>query len=454
MAITLDKVPPQSIEAESAVLGAMLIEKDAVIKVLDIVKDTDFYKEVHKQVFIAARDLYLENQPVENITVAEKLKKSAMFAEAGGIAFLINLVNSVQTSANVEHYAQIVRNKSILRQLVNIGSTIATDAFNETDIPENLLDKSQQSLFDISISNTGGPQKVAGFVRDALKHLEKLSASKLEVSGLRTGFKDLDRKTAGLHPSELTILAARPGMGKTAFALNIAEHVAVNEKKPVAVFSLEMSAESLIMRFLASRAQVEAGKLRTGYFDQSSWSRLTSAAQLIAESPLHIDDTAGLSITELSTRARRLANDLKSKQTPLALIVIDYLQLMRGTKNNQDRQNEISEISRALKGLARNLKVPVIALSQLSRQTEQSGRKGNKPQLSDLRDSGAIEQDADVVQFIYREGYYDKDDPDKEKLATLMIAKQRNGPLGDVDLIFEGKFTRFYDSAPRIKDEN
>ncbi|MCL2388899.1 MAG: replicative DNA helicase, partial [Elusimicrobia bacterium] len=389
-----------------------------------------------------------ENQPVEIITVADKLKKNAMFEASGSMAYLTQIIDSVQTAANIEHYAQIVRDKSILRQLVNAGSEIATDAFNERYSPEDILDRSQGALFNISQSkNTKGLQKISEFVRPALKNLERLHSDKRDIPGLRTGFSDVDQMTAGLQNSELIILAARPSMGKTALALNIAENVALDQKKPVAIFSLEMSAELLMIRFLASRARLDAQKLRKGQFDQSSWSKITSVSQQISEAPLYIEDDSSLSVIELRARARRLASELEAKKTPLSLVVVDYLQLMRGAKNAQSREQEIADISRSLKGLARDLKVPVIALSQLSRKTEERGRKDNKPQLSDLRESGAIEQDADVVAFIYREGYYNREDPEAEKSATLIIGKQRNGPTGEVDLIFERQFTKFYDKA-------
>ena len=443
----IEKVPPQAIDAEMAVIGAMLIEKEAVIRAIDIITEKDFYKEIHGQIFIAAKDLFLENQPVDIITVSEKLKKISMFAEIGGASYLTNLMNSVQTAANVEHYASIIRDKSILRQLINAGSNIVSEAFNEKYSPNEILDNSQSELFKISQSkNTADFSKVSDLVRPTLKVLEKLHSDKKDVPGLRTGFDKFDEMTAGLQPSELIIIAARPSMGKTSFGLNIAEHVALKEKKPVAVFSLEMSKEALMMRFLASNAMVDAQKLRKGRFAPADWSRLTTSAQKISESPIFIDDSSSISVIELRARARKLATELEAKNTPLALIMVDYIQIMRGSNKNgnfESRQLEVAEISRSLKGLARDLNIPVIALSQLSRKPEDRGRKDNKPQLSDLRDSGAIEQDADVVAFIHREGYYNREDPDLEKSATLIIGKQRNGPTGDIDLIFEKEYTRF-----------
>jgi len=449
----LEKVPPQALDAEMAVLGAMLIEKEAITKAIDIIKENDFYKEVHKQIFTAAQDLYLENQPVDIITISEKLKKNAMFSEIGGMSYLTSLVDSVQTAANVEHYAAIIRDKSILRNLITAGSQIVTDAFNEKYSPEEILDESQSRLFNISqAKNNNGFTKVSELARPTLKILEKLHSDKKDIPGLRTGFSEFDTMTAGLQPSELIIIAARPSMGKTSFALNIAEHVALEEKKPVAIFSLEMSKESLMMRFLASVSRVNAHNLRKGRFQTSDWSRLTTNAQKISESPIYIDDSSDLSVIELRARARRLATELEAKKTPLSLVIIDYIQIMRGSSRNaESRQLEVAEISRSLKGLARDLKIPVVALSQLSRKTEDRGRKDNKPQLSDLRDSGAIEQDADVVAFIHREGYYNREDSDLKNAASVIVGKQRNGPTGEINLTFESEYTKFSDLSNRAE---
>ncbi|MDR1942100.1 MAG: replicative DNA helicase [Endomicrobium sp.] len=447
----IEKVPPQAIDAEMAVIGAMLIEREAITKAVDIISSDDFYKEIHRQIFIASRDLYLENQPADIITISDRLKKSPVFSEAGGASYLTSLIDSVQTAANVEHYASIIRDKSILRQLVSAGSNIVSEAFNEKYAPNEILDKSQAALFEIMKSKSGsGFSKVSELVRPTLKILEKLHSDKKDIPGLRTGFSEFDVMTAGLQPSELIILAARPSMGKTSFALNIAEHVALEEKKPVAIFSLEMSKESLMMRFLASNSRVNAHNLRKGRFQPADWSRLTTAAQKISESPIYIDDSSDVSVIEIRARARRLATELEAKKTPLSLIMIDYIQIMRGSgRSSESRQLEVAEISRSLKGLARDLNIPVVALSQLSRKTEDRGRKDNKPQLSDLRDSGAIEQDADVVAFIHREGYYHRDDPDLKNAASVIIGKQRNGPTGEINLTFESEFTKFSDLTNR-----
>lgn len=449
MAELIDRIPPQNLDAEMAVLGAMLIEKEAITKALDIINENDFYKDIHRQLFGVIRDLYSENQPADTITVSDKLRSAKIFADVGGAAYLATLMNTVSTAANVEHYAGLVREKSILRQLVSAGSEIVSSAFGNQDSAEEILDRSESILYNIAQRKAAkGFTLVRDLVHPALDMIEKLHTDKNDVPGLRTGFKDIDQMTAGLQKSDLIIIAARPSMGKTALALNIAEHVAMVENKPVALFSLEMSKESLMLRLLCAAARVNSHKTRKGYVGtggpNSDFVRLSTAGQKLSAAPLYIDDSSSLSVLELRARARRLATELKVQGKDLGLVMIDYLQIMRGGARSESRQQEISEISRSLKGLARDLRVPVIALSQLSRRTEDKGRDG-KPQLSDLRESGAIEQDADVVAFIYREGYYKREDPEKEKAATVIIAKQRNGPTGEVNLIFERDYTRFED---------
>ena len=448
------KVPPQSIDAEMALIGAMLIEKDAVIKALEIVKEDDFYKEVHKHIFEAIRDLN-DTQAVDIVTVNNRLKNDTMYKEAGGSKYLVSLMDNAQTSANVEHYANIVKDKAILRQIVNAGSQMATDAFSESQTSEEILDKAQATLFNISKQNSTNdfavPSKLA---TEALKRLEALHNNKKDVSGLRTGFDDFDKLTSGLQPSELIIVAGRPGMGKTTFALNIAEFVSVNSGKPVAIFSLEMASEALITRFIASIARIEGSKLKNGFFRPTDWPALTNAAQKIGNAPLFISDSTEMSAIQLRAAARKLAMKLEKKGTPLSLIIIDYLQLIKDSGSGrkfESKQIETAEISRSLKALARDLKIPVIALSQLSRQTEQRG-KDKRPMLSDLRDSGAIEQDADVVAFVHRDGYYDKDDPDKKNHAEIIISKQRNGATGTIQLVYEGEYTKFYNKAPSMEE--
>jgi replicative DNA helicase len=445
----IEKIPPQALDVEMAVLGAMLIEKEAILKVVDIINGNDFYKEIHKQIFLVVYDLYVEDQPIDIFTVSEALKKNGIFAEVGGASYLTELINSIQTAANVEYYASIIRDKSIARQLITTGSNIVSDAFNEQVSPEEILDKSQSALFNISQQKSKkGFSSIAKLVRPMLENLERLHYNPKDVSGLSTGFRDFDAKTTGLHPGELVVIAARPSMGKTAFALNIAENVAVVNKKSVAIFSLEMKQEALMSRFLASLARINAGKLRNGRYNSTDWPRLTNAASKIAQAPIFIDDDSNISVIELRARARKLAIELQSKGTPLSLVIVDYIQFIQGTgRKFESRQQEVSDISRSLKALAKDLDVPVIVLSQLSRRTEERGRRDNKPQLSDLRDSGAIEQDADLVAMLYREGYYNREDPDLQRKATLIIGKQRNGPTGDIDLVFEGEYTKFSDQS-------
>lgn len=447
------KVPPQSINMEKAVLGAMLIEKEAILKVIGIINEDDFYEDKHKQIFLTIYELYSLNQVVDILTAFEALKKKKISDRVGGVSYLTDLINSVQTAANVESYASIIRDKSILRQLINAGTTIVEDSFNEQNTPEEILDKSQTVLFNISQRKgvRKGFSVVSKLIRPMLDNLEKLHSDPRRVSGLSTGFADFDSKTTGFYPSELIILASRPSMGKTAFALNVAEHVATVKKKPVAIFSLEMKQEALMFRFLASLARVNAIKLRNGQYNSADWPRLTTAAEKIAEAPIFIDDDSNISVIDLRIRARKLAMELKANNTKLALIIIDYIQFINASSGRkfESRQQEVADISRSLKALAKDLDVPVLVLSQLSRRTEDRGRKDSKPQLSDLRDSGAIEQDADIVAMLYREGYYNREDSEVQKKATLILGKQRNGPTGEINLVFEGEYMRFSDESSR-----
>lgn len=444
------KAPPSSIDAEMALLGAMLIEKDAIIKAQELVREDDFYKEVHKLIFGAILELS-EKEVAEPVTVANRLKTNKLFNDIGGIKYLFGLMDAAQTAANVEFYANIVKDKSILRQIITVGSNMVTDAFSEDSPSETILDNAQTVLFNISKQNNANefstPEEL---IPSVVTKLENLYKDKNDVPGLRTGFTNLDKMTAGLQQSELIIIAGRPSMGKTAFALNIAEYVAIASKNPqsVAIFSLEMSKDALMMRFLASVAQVSGQELRRGYFKNSDWPKLTEAMDKIGKSSMYICD-ADMTTIDIRATAKKLATKLEKKGKPLSLIIIDYLQLIRGVGNGkkmESKQIETAEISRSLKALAKDLKIPVIALSQLSRQTERRG-KDTKPMLSDLRDSGAIEQDADVVAFVHREGYYAKDDPDKKNQAEIIVAKQRNGPTGIVELLFEGEYTKFYNKT-------
>ncbi|MCB4791076.1 MAG: replicative DNA helicase [Elusimicrobia bacterium] len=451
MAELMDKIPPQAIEAEMAVLGSMLIEKEAISKVLDLVRDYDFYKEAHKRIFRTIQEMFLENQAVDAVVISSKLNKDNLLNEVGGASYITELINKVSTAANVEHYAQIVREKSILRQVIVTGTNIVTAAFNEKTSADEILDVAESTIFSIAQNRLSHDfSKVSDLIHSSLEKLEKIHKDKNDVPGLRTGFAKLDSLTAGLQPSDLILLAARPSMGKTAFALNIVENVALKQKKPVAMFSIEMSKDSLMTRLICSSSRVNAHNARRGYLSTRDWPALTTGAARLSETDIYIDDSTNLSVLDLRARARRLASDLKNEKKELALIVIDYIQMMRGSGRAESRQQEMAEISRSLKGLARDLKVPVLALSQLSRKPEEKGRE-RQPQLSDLRDSGALEQDADVVMFIYRESYYTKTE-ENQNTANIIIAKQRNGPTDTIDLNFFKDYTRFEDAEEIISE--
>lgn len=446
----LEKLPPQSLDAEMALIGAMLIEEDAAVKAIELVKEEDFYGKVHQLIFDTIRKLVdVQNQNVDIVTVNDKLKTNPLYVDMGGIRYLTSLIDKVKTAANVEDYANIIKDKSVLRQIVNAGTKMVTDAYSEKKLPVDILDDSQEIIFNISKQNILTDFVLpSALIPETVTKLEKLHNDKKDVSGLRTGFDNLDKMTSGLQPSELIILAGRPSMGKTSFALNIAENIAVHNKGTVAIYSLEMSKEALMMRFLASCALVNGLALKNGKFKSEDWTNLTTSARKLSESSVYILDKANMNVTELRASARKLAKQLEMKGKKLDLIIVDYLQLMRSNAGykSESQEAEIADISRSLKGVARDLAIPVMALSQLSRENEKRG-KDKTPQLSDLRGSGAIEQDADVVAFVHREGYYDREDPDKAKQASIIIAKQRNGPTGIVELTFETEFTKFFNKA-------
>jgi replicative DNA helicase len=444
----IDKTPPQALDAEMAVLGAMLIEREAQAKALDMLDESAFYKPAHQQIFRIMAHLFSEGAAIDVVTVGEQLKNQRALGDIGGSSYLTDLTNILPTAANIEHYARVVKEKSILRQLIGVATRIVSAAYSQQEEVAALLDDAEHSIFSIAQSKAEkGFVPVSDLVHNVIETVESLYQRKAHVTGLATGFTELDTMTAGLQPANLVIIAGRPSMGKTSFAMNIAEHAAIVNKKPVAIFSLEMSREELMMRMLCSQARVDMHKVRRGYLEKKYWNTLTAAASQIAQSPIYIDDSSGLSVLEMRARSRRLAAELAAKGTPLALILVDYMQLMRGMGKSESRQQEISEISRNLKGLARDLKVPVMALSQLSRKPEEKGREG-RPQLSDLRESGAIEQDADLVAFIYREEVYRPQEIDLHGKAKIMIMKQRNGPTGDVDLAFIREYTKFENLAP------
>jgi len=435
--LNLDKLPPQNLDAEMAVLGSMLLDEEAVSVAVEKLDAGCFYKDTHRKIFQTISDLYNANKAVDLITLADALRKDNSLDEIGGASFLTSLANAVPTAANINHYAGIVREKYILRSLINNSTKIITVCHESEGNIAEVVDTAERLIFEVSErKNQGTYQHLKEIVKDSIETIDKLYQNKAHVTGIPTGYIDFDIKTAGLQPSDLIIVAGRPSMGKSAFALGIAEYAGVIEKVPTAVFSLEMSKEQLVQRMLCSHARVDAHKVRTGYLATSDWPRLTAAAGKLSEAPIYIDDTPAISVMELRARARRLKSHHGIK-----LIILDYMQLMRGSAMNMEsRQQEISEISRSLKALARELSVPVIAISQLSRAVE--SRTDHRPQLSDLRESGAIEQDADVVVLILREEYYTPS-PDNQGIAEAIIAKQRNGPVGSLKLAFIKEFTRF-----------
>ena len=433
------KLPPQNIEAEQSILGGVLIENYAINKVMEVLAPDDFYRESHRKIYKSLIDLSERDEPADLITLTNELKNNGHLDSVGGASYITSLIDSVPTAANIEYYVKIVKEKAILRKLIQTSTEIITQSYEDRGDVEGFLDEAERAIFDIS-ENRVRPSfyPIRDVIKDSFKILERLYEKKELVTGIPSGFKELDRLTAGFQPSDLIIVAGRPSMGKTAFCLNIAQYAAIQKKIPIAIFSLEMSKEQLGIRMLCSEAHVEGTKLRSGFLSESDWPRLTIAAGNLSDASIYIDDTAALTILELRAKARRL----KTEQGGLGMVIIDYLQLMKGRTRVESRQQEISEISRSLKALSKELRIPVIAVSQLSRKTEE--RTGNKPQLSDLRESGAIEQDADLILFIYRDEIYNRseDNPNKGK-AEIIIGKQRNGPTGKVDLAFLDKFTTF-----------
>ncbi|MCB6414356.1 replicative DNA helicase [Dorea acetigenes] len=434
----IKRVLPHSIEAEQSVVGAMLMDKDAVMTASEIISGKDFYQTSYGTIFDSMTELFNEGKPVDLITLQERLKEKDVPEEISSLSFARDLIAAVPTSANVKYYAEIVKEKAVLRKLIKLNEEIANICYVGNEPLESILETTEKRVFELVQSRSSGDYvPIKEVVLHALEKIEKASKSKGTVTGIPTGFLDLDYKLSGLQPSDLILVAARPSMGKTAFVLNIAQHVAFKSKKTVAIFSLEMSKEQLVNRLFSLESQVDSQALRTGNLKDSDWEKLIESAGIIGKSNLIIDDTPGISISEMRSKCRKY-----KLEHHLDLIIIDYLQLMSGSvgRRSDSRQQEISDISRALKGLARELNVPVIALSQLSRAVEQ--RPEHRPMLSDLRESGAIEQDADVVMFIYRDDYYNKD-TDTPNQAEIIIAKQRNGPIGTVNLAWLPDYTKF-----------
>lgn len=438
------KLPPHSVEAEQSVLGGILLDTSAWDKITDILQEQDFYRYEHRLIFRHISLLTEHAKPVDVITVAESLESNAELEKAGGLAYLGSLAQNVPSAANIRRYAEIVRERAVMRKLAEVGTEIATSAYNPGGRDAGqLLDEAESRVFEISEAGERGKQGFVGIpslLTQVVERIETLYSrdNDSDVTGIATGFTDLDSMTSGLQPGDLVIVAGRPSMGKTAFSVNIAEHVALEVTKPVAIFSMEMGGSQLAMRMIGSVGRLNQHTLRTGKLEDDDWSRMTHALGRLNDAPIFIDETAALNSLELRSRARRLHR----QHGGLGLIVIDYIQLMSSTssKGGENRATEISEISRSLKSLAKELQVPVIALSQLNRSLEQ--RPNKRPIMSDLRESGAIEQDADLILFIYRDEVYNADSPDKGK-AEIIIAKQRNGPIGKVELTFRGEYTRF-----------
>ncbi len=440
------KTPPHSIESEQSVLGGLMLDNHAWEKVADIVTDSDFYRHDHRLIYHHICKLIEHNKPADVVTVAESLEISAELQSVGGLAYIGTIVQNTPSAANIKRYAEIVRERSIMRNLAQIGVQITDSAYNPAGrSAANLLDEAEAKVFEIAEDGARGKEgfmDIQPLLKQVVERIELLYSqdNPSNVTGIASGFHDLDQKTSGFQPGDLIIVAGRPSMGKTAFSLNIAEHVALELNKPVAVFSMEMGGAQLAMRMLGSVGKLDQHKVRTGRLDDEDWPKLTHALGKLNEAPIFIDESAALNALEVRARARRLYR----QHGELGLIVVDYLQLMSSSSPGENRATEISEISRALKGLAKELKVPLIALSQLNRSLEQ--RPNKRPVMSDLRESGAIEQDADVILFIYRDEVYNPDSQDKG-VAEIIIGKQRNGPIGKVDLAFLGEYTRFENYA-------
>ncbi len=443
-AVITDRIPPQNLEAEISVLGGVLQDPGALLKAMEVLRPADFYKEAHRRIFGACLDLFERNEPVDLVTLANELLRRKQLEEVGGASALSALVDAVPTAANVAYHARIVKDKALLYALIQKATAVVSRAYADKEDVDEVLDWAEQQIFEISqdkISRSFVPVK--SVLKGTFQLIEKLYDRKSHVTGVPTGFRKFDEMTAGLQPSELVVVAGRPSMGKTSFCLNIAEHAATHEQILVAIFSLEMSKEQLVQRMLCSVAKVDSHKLRTGYLSDADWPKLTTGAGRLSEAPIFIDDTPGISLLEMRAKARRL-----KAEHGLGLVIIDYLQLISGRGRVESRQQEISEISRSLKAMAKELDVPVVALSQLSRAVE--SRQPPRPQLSDLRESGAIEQDADVVAFLYRPAFYrarreeELDEPE-DNTTEVIIGKQRNGPTGTVHLAFLREYTRFED---------
>lgn len=440
-----ERVPPQNLAAEQSAIGSMLLDKNAVIRAIEILHPDSFYRDAHRFIYEAILELFDRGEPVDLVTLTEALRRSGKLDAVGGAVYITDLLNSVPTSANIEYYAKIVEEKATLRRLISTGTDIVAKAFNEPEDVGQVLDQAEKAIFDIALKRVReGFHKIDSVIKNVLDKIDSIYGKKETITGAPSGFPDLDQLTAGFQNSELIIIAARPAVGKTAFALNIAQSMAIKNKIPVAIFSLEMSKDQLAQRMLCSEAEIDAQKLKTASLSDVGWKKLTRALGRLSEAPIYIDDAASATSTEIRAKALRL-----KLERGLGLVIVDYLQLMRGRARIENRVQEISDIARSLKTLARELEVPVIAISQLSRAVEQ--RPDRIPRLSDLRESGEIEQTADLVIFIHREDYYN---PQSERgnIAEIIIAKQRNGPVGTIELVFRKEIAKFSSKESRYEE--
>ena len=434
------RIPPHSVESEQSILGSILLDKDAIITVSETIRPSDFYKEAHKIIYECMLKLSNKNEPIDLITLTEELKKQGHLDDVGGISYITSLSTIVPTTSNVKYYADIVKEKSVLRQLIKASNDIINLGYENSVKVEEVLERAEKRIFDISQEKASDDFKSINEVLvDAYDMIEKLYTNKSDVTGITTGFKDLNKKINGLQRTDLILIAARPAMGKTAFSLNLVQNAALKGDASVAVFSLEMSKDQLVQRMLAAQSHVELKKIKTGTLDENDWPRIIDAMAVLSNASIHIDDTPGIKISELRSKCRKL-----KIEKGLDLIIIDYLQLMEGEGNNESRQQEIAKISRSLKIIAKELNCPVVALSQLSRAPEQ--RADHRPMLSDLRESGSIEQDADIVMFLYRDEYYHPDSESKN-IGEVLIAKNRHGETGSVELVWLGEVQKFADKA-------
>ncbi|NVL91136.1 MAG: replicative DNA helicase [Desulfobacterales bacterium] len=442
----LQKVPPQNIEAEQSILSAILIDNNTLPEVIEIISEKDFYREVHRKIFTAMVDLFERNEPTDLITLTNALKEQGQLESVGGASYLSELVDTVPMATNVVHYAKIIREKATLRSLIERAASITSRCFEDRGDVEDILDFAERSIFDISEDKIRPAfHSLADIITDAYKAVEDACENKVLVTGVPTGYRRLDEKTSGFQPGDLVVIAGRPSMGKTALALNIAQNASAQAGLPSAVFSLEMSKEQLSLRMLSAEARIDSSRMRGGFLDESDLARINRAAGALYDLPIYIDDSPAISVLEIRAKARRMR-----MEKGLGLIIVDYLQLMRGRASAERRELEISEISRSLKALAKELSIPVVALSQLNRKVEE--RSNRRPVLSDLRESGAIEQDADVIIFIYRDEVYNKEEDNPNKgIAEINVAKQRNGPTGTVRLAFLDYCTRFGNLAPEAE---